>query len=198
MKDVLILRELEQIKAISQPYRIEILKCFEEDQPATAKQISDKMNDPHAKVNYHIKVLQKAGILELIYENIRLGIVEKYYLPSARTFIIDKAIHSCRIDKSEDCSHLNLDSDFHDIVLKFYDMLKKNPYQSINYDFCFLTDTEIKELMEILKNVIEKFIWNKKAQVNPDSNRYAIVAMLVPQQKHLDIDNKSAKKDNNT
>ena len=90
MKDVLILRELDQIKAISQEYRITILEAFNYE-PATAKQISDRLGEPHAKINYHIKTLVKVNILELVQENIKLGIVEKYYCPVARDYVIDSS-----------------------------------------------------------------------------------------------------------
>ena len=44
MKEVMILRELEQIKAISQEYRISILETFDY-KPCTAKMISDRLGE---------------------------------------------------------------------------------------------------------------------------------------------------------
>ena len=63
MKDLLVLRDLECIKAIANPKRIDILKSFEKE-PLSAKQLSQILEEPHAKINYHIKSLYKSGILE--------------------------------------------------------------------------------------------------------------------------------------
>ena len=50
------------------------------------------LDEPHAKINYHIKTLYKVGILELVEEKIKSGIVEKYYYPKAKNIFIDKNI----------------------------------------------------------------------------------------------------------
>ncbi len=49
MKDVLVVDDLAQLKAMSNSYRIQIIHAFE-DEPATAKQISEKLGEPHSKV----------------------------------------------------------------------------------------------------------------------------------------------------
>jgi len=155
MEDVLVLDDLEKIKAISQSYRLEILKCFEGEKPATAKQIAEKMNEPHAKVNYHIKVLHRAGILQLVDEKVKQGIVEKYYLPSAKTFLIAKHISS----GTEEIEDFSAD------------------------EFCFLTELEKQELTEILKNKVKEYIRDKRNKKNPNSSQYKIVTLFIPQQK---------------
>ncbi|MBZ1147084.1 helix-turn-helix domain-containing protein, partial [Clostridioides difficile] len=91
MKEVLVLRDLECIKAIAHPRRIDILKAFDKS-PLSAKQLSQLLEEPHAKINYHIKMLYKVGILELVEEKIKSGIVEKYYYPSAKNVVIGNRI----------------------------------------------------------------------------------------------------------
>ena len=76
MKDILVLKDLEQIKAISQQYRLDILEAFD-NQAKTAKQIAEAMDEPHGRVNYHIKILEKVGIIELVEEVTKFGVVEK-------------------------------------------------------------------------------------------------------------------------
>jgi len=98
MKDIKELTNIEEIKAISDPYRMQIISCFRKlDRPATVKNIADEMGEVPAKVHYHIKKLEKVGILKLIYtENIK-GIIAKYYEVTARSFSIkheDKEIEN--------------------------------------------------------------------------------------------------------
>ena len=50
MREVLVLRDLECIKAIAHPKRIDILKAFN-NLPLSAKQLSQMLDEPHAKIN---------------------------------------------------------------------------------------------------------------------------------------------------
>ena len=188
MKDIFVLRELEQIKAISHPYRIEILECFEEEQPATAKQIADKMGEPHAKINYHIKTLQKVGILDLVDERVKSGIIEKYYLPSAKTFVIDKSIMNSG-DKGviESLNQASI-SIFENITKDFYKAVenaneKEHPKQMLHYNDYYLTIEETEELKHKLAETIEAYIKNKKDKSRQDTKPYSIASLIIPRIK---------------
>jgi len=90
MKNVKILTTLEEIKSFTDPYRIIIMKhYFRLNKPSTVKQIADEMGDVPAKVHYHVKKLEAAGILRLNYTKEINGIVAKYYEPTAKTFKIE-------------------------------------------------------------------------------------------------------------
>ena len=91
MKDLLVLRDLECVKAIAHPRRIDILNAFDKE-PLSAKQLSEMLDEPHAKINYHIKTLYNVGILELVEEKIKSGIVEKYYYPTANNVVMSRKI----------------------------------------------------------------------------------------------------------
>lgn len=87
MDEIKILTTLEEARAISDPYRFRILKCFYEfNSPATAKQVADKMGEVPAKIHYHVKKLEKAGVLQLIFTKEINGIIAKYYEPTAKSF----------------------------------------------------------------------------------------------------------------
>lgn len=184
MKDILVLRELEQIKAIAHPYRLEIIESFEEAS-ATAKQIADKMSEPHAKVNYHIKTLLKVGILELVEEKVKLGIVEKYYRPSAKNFVIDRNIlNSGEKNVLESLAQASI-SIFESISKEFYRAVeytneKEYPKKFLYYYDYYLTLDEIAELQDKLKSVYEEFLKDKKDKNRTDTKRYSISSLMIP------------------
>lgn len=187
MKDVLVLRDLEQIKAISHPYRIEILESFE-DSSATAKQIADKMGEPHAKVNYHIKTLLKVGILELIEEKVKLGIVEKYYLPAARTFVIDRNIMNASEKTVLDSINQASLSIFENISKDFYKAVeiadeKEHPKKILHYNDYYLTLDEVIEFQEKVKAVMQDYLKDKKDKTRPDTKKYSISSLMIPRVK---------------
>lgn len=96
MKKILILNTLEQIKAISHPYRMDILKSFSRDikQPCSVKMIADEMGESPSKLHYHIKELEKNGLLEVVDTREINGIIEKFYLPTAERITIEKDLVS--------------------------------------------------------------------------------------------------------
>lgn len=187
MKDILVLRELEQIKAIAHPYRLEIIDSFEEAS-ATAKQIADKMGEPHAKVNYHIKTLLKVGILELIEEKVKLGIVEKYYRPSAKNLVIDRSILNT--------SEKNVLESLTQASISIFESISKDFYRSVEYtnekeypkkflyDYdCYLTLDEINELQDKLGAVLEEYLKDKKDKNRLNTKKYSVSCLMIPKIK---------------
>ena len=114
MKEVLVLRDLDCIKAIAHPRRVDILKTFDKD-PLSAKQLSEILDEPHAKINYHIKTLYNVGILELVEEKIKSGIVEKYYYPTANNIVISRKIIDYNLDQEKDEDYISI-SNFEDTI----------------------------------------------------------------------------------
>lgn len=184
MKEVMILNELEQIKTVSNTYRIDVIESFGGKQ-ATAKTISVCMGEPHAKVNYHIKELLNVGVLELVEEKIRLGIVEKFYRPSAKVFIIDKSI---LINNGESIDGLLYGKHicaFDDISKDFYNAIEKN--ESINNGEslihkreCYLTEDEVDLLQVRLESSIEEFVNGRKDRGCCELKHYSVSTLVVP------------------
>lgn len=87
MKETKVLSSIEEVKAISDPYKFRILKTFYSiNEPATVKQIADCLKEVPAKVYYHVKKMEKLDILKLIYTKEINGIIAKYYEPTAEHF----------------------------------------------------------------------------------------------------------------
>lgn len=84
------LTTLEEIRVYNDPYRIEILCKFDKlNRPATCKEIADMMQEVPAKVYYHVKKMEKAGILQMVYTKNINGIIAKYYEPTAEEFRLE-------------------------------------------------------------------------------------------------------------
>jgi DNA-binding MarR family transcriptional regulator len=91
MEELKVLNTIEDIRAFSDPYRMQILNLFNRfDQPATVKQIADELGEVPANVHYHVKKLEKSGILHLVYTKEINGILAKYYEPTAKRFYIER------------------------------------------------------------------------------------------------------------
>ncbi|WP_108722212.1 ArsR/SmtB family transcription factor [Gorillibacterium timonense] len=86
-----ILSTIEEFKAISDPYRMQIIQLFgSAKKPQTVSELAVQLGDSPAKVHYHIKKLEKAGIVSIVETKEVNGILAKYYRPTAESFHVDK------------------------------------------------------------------------------------------------------------
>ena len=183
MKDVLVLRDLECIKAIAHPRRVDILKTFDKE-PLSAKQLSEILDEPHAKINYHIKTLYNVGILELVEEKIKSGIVEKYYYPTANNIVISRKIIDYTLEQEIDADFVSI-SDFEDTIESFYDAAEAgdlNGDSILEYDNVLLTDGEISELRSALKVKVDEIIAKREHSDRENEKKHDIVMFAIPSQ----------------
>ncbi|HEX8636938.1 MAG TPA: helix-turn-helix domain-containing protein [Pyrinomonadaceae bacterium] len=89
MNDVFTITVLEQVKLLADPFRLRILELFKGAEPLTTKQVADILGEKPTKLYHHVEQLQKAGLINLVETRQNRGIVEKYYLAAAKTFVVD-------------------------------------------------------------------------------------------------------------
>jgi len=186
VKDILVLRDIEEIKAVSHPYRLEIMEAFD-NEPLSAKQLSEILGEPHAKVNYHIKTLLAAGILELVEERVKSGIIEKYYLPKAKMVVIDKSIlnKSMENNDSEVTQTLNQASIslFEKVSGDFFRAAENMEIHSkhiIMHNEYYLAEDEAKELMETFSMKLKEIMAARQKTEDKKLRPYNIVFMAIP------------------
>src|SRR6476646_9446981 len=84
MQDVYYIEDIDQATALLKPIRLEILRRLGE--PRTCEQLAEHFNDSAQKIYYHVKTLEKAGLVEKVAEKRVRGTVEGYYQAKARSY----------------------------------------------------------------------------------------------------------------
>jgi DNA-binding transcriptional ArsR family regulator len=84
----LVVNTAQQFKAISDPIRSRILGIIQ-NQPATAKQIADRLGASPGSIGHHLHVLEAAGLAQVVARRLVRGIVANYYTRTARIFTYD-------------------------------------------------------------------------------------------------------------
>jgi DNA-binding transcriptional ArsR family regulator len=84
MRDVLYIEEVEQAIALLNPLRLELLKTL--DEPRTCPELAERFDTSPQKIYYHIKALEKAGLVEKTAERRVRGVVEGIYRAAARSY----------------------------------------------------------------------------------------------------------------
>src|SRR4051794_25122945 len=88
------------------PKRVEVLRQFAE--PRTCTQVGAELGESPQAVYYHVKRLQKAGLLELVEERRVRGITEGVYRAAARSFWISPALVGRVGEQRRPSDHLGL------------------------------------------------------------------------------------------
>lgn len=85
-QSIFILETYEQLKVISDPLRTKML-IYLVEQPHTGQMLAQELNISRAKVLYHLRELEKYGIIQLVRKEERGGNILKFYQAVARGFI---------------------------------------------------------------------------------------------------------------
>ncbi|MCP1183701.1 transcriptional regulator [Paenibacillus sp. 1781tsa1] len=152
-----VLSTIEEIKIYSDPYRIQIMNMFnKQGRPSTVKEIADQMGEVPAKVHYHVKKLEKIGLLTIVSTREINGIIAKYYEP------FTGEIHLRHEDEDKENSPLK--QVFRSETLKllnemFEQSRQRFMHQAETENRMFLSDITLyatrDEVEELYKNIIK-------------------------------------------
>lgn len=84
MQDVLYIEQVEQAMTLLHPLRIELLKHMSE--PRTCPELAEQFNTTPQKIYYHVKALERAGLVDKVEERRVRGVVEGHYQAHAKTY----------------------------------------------------------------------------------------------------------------
>jgi DNA-binding transcriptional ArsR family regulator len=84
MQDVLYIEQAEQALPLLKPLRAEILQQLAE--PRTCLDLAEIFESTPQKIYYHIKELEKAGLVKKVSETRVRGVVEGHYQAKARSY----------------------------------------------------------------------------------------------------------------
>ncbi|HUG75635.1 MAG TPA: winged helix-turn-helix domain-containing protein [Acidimicrobiia bacterium] len=78
--------DADQAKLLADRTRNDIIVLLAE-RPASTQQIAEAMGRPKGSVGYHLKLLEEAGIIEVVHTEQVRAITEKYYGRVATTYV---------------------------------------------------------------------------------------------------------------
>jgi DNA-binding transcriptional ArsR family regulator len=85
-----LLEEPEKVRAALSPLRRELLRLLRE--PSSATQLAATLGLPRQRVNYHLRELERAGLVELVEERQRRGFVERILRATSAAFVVDPSV----------------------------------------------------------------------------------------------------------
>ncbi len=91
MRDEIILETTEQIHALAHPLRQRILNLLT-NAPYTNKQLATLLQVTPPRLHFHVRELLKVGFIEIVSEQQKGTMIEKYYRAAARVIRLEAGI----------------------------------------------------------------------------------------------------------
>jgi hypothetical protein len=153
--------------------RLRVLRILCE-RAATNQQVADALEEPHAKVLYHIRFLMDADLIKLVDTQVKGGNVEKYYRAVARTFDIKPA--EIDVERDVALATATLDTLRHEMITSLI------AYPEEEGDIwtrrAFLSPARLTEFMERLKGLLDEYWDTTDAASSPEDIHMRTAIML--------------------
>ena len=91
MEETYKIKDLEQIRLLSDPLKLQLLQAFAEGEKTT-KQVANDLGESITKLYRHVDALHDAGLLEIAQETQKRGTVERTFRAVAKRFEADHAL----------------------------------------------------------------------------------------------------------
>lgn len=184
-QEILIINDLESLRVIADPLRTQIIEILI-FQPATVKQVADKLGLAPSKLYYHFNTLEQAGFIVMVETRMVANMQEKYYRAIANAFELDQSLLTFHTDAGRDSVHtlLNniLDTTKEDIFRSFQARLLALDKGSTESEKRFMLtrqtnqipESRAQEFMQKLQEMLVEFSQEKPAEETAESLKYYV------------------------
>lgn len=129
LKEEITISDPETLKVIGDPLRLQIMKSFKN--PRTVKDVATILDIAATKLYYHVNMLEKHNLIEVVETNVVSGILEKKYRVTAARYGVDEDLLSTVEDP---------DNQVDNLLSAIFDSAKDEIKKSIQADLMDLTD----------------------------------------------------------
>ncbi len=157
----------EQFRAVSEPVRSRILGIIQ-NQPATDKQIADRLGATPGAIGHHLHVLEEAGLAQIVARRLVRGIVANYYTRTAKIF-------QYRLPKDVTggvSASLEILDKARDELAEAQDTVEEDTYQCESFPHIRLSPERARYYSERLETLLDDLLHEKP---DPNGKVYGIL-----------------------
>ncbi|HEY3342791.1 MAG TPA: ArsR family transcriptional regulator [Anaerolineae bacterium] len=179
---------IQQFKAISNTTRSKILSIVQH-QPATAKQIATRLGATPGAIGHHMKVLEEAGLIQIVARRLVRGIVANYYTRAARIFDFNLAPETLGMQGT-----LDIFNTFHEQLIDAREDadLSEDAINLMAFPHARLSDAKAQSYAARLNAIVEDLLAEPAAL---DGDVYGIFVSLFKSPAYMQSDNRSKERD---
>jgi DNA-binding transcriptional ArsR family regulator len=95
-----IVDDLPRARLLVEPQRLALLAALAE--PGSAPELARRLGLPRQRVGYHLRELERAGLVELVEERRKRNCLERVVRASARAYVLDPALFGAAVASPEE------------------------------------------------------------------------------------------------
>lgn len=157
------LQTVEQMRAIADPLRIRIFEALTQ-RAMTATQVGEELQIAAPKAHYHVRELERIGLVRLVETKERSGILEKYYRAVARNLIAPPQLLQSAEPGEVAAAITEMFSNLSQSFLTALDRISAQGLESfdgtmmgLGGDTVWMTPTEFKETIKAVDNLFNPY-----------------------------------------
>ena len=93
MKDTYKIKDLEQVRLLTDPLKLRLVQAFAES-AKTTKQVAEELGESVTKLYRHVDALHDSGLLDVVQEKQKRGTIERTFRAVAQRFEADHSLFS--------------------------------------------------------------------------------------------------------
>ena len=140
-------------KAISDSTRSRILSIIQ-SQPATAKQIADRLGATPGAIGHHMHVLEEAGLAQVVARRLVRGIVASYYTRTAKIYMYELPEEI----RGTESAALHIMSKAYDEMAEAQATIKDDPYKRDGFPHARLSSERARYYYARIGELIEEVL----------------------------------------
>lgn len=186
--DELIIHNIDTLKVYFDPVRTRIMQEMA-NSPRTVQQVAEALDVPFTRLYYHIKMMEKHGLIRMVdIKQMPGAIEEKYYQVSARMFVIDHNLLTFDPNSDNDVLELVLknvfDASHTDVRRSVYagrtDMTAKPPHPKALFARRLLFRLSDEKAEALQQEMIDLLVKYQSIETTADDTYYATLFALYP------------------
>jgi DNA-binding transcriptional ArsR family regulator len=188
LPEVYALETIEQLRAISDALRIRIIELLS-GQQMTVTQLGEHLGIAPAKVHYHVRELERVGLLRLVETREKGGVLEKYYRTLARDYRVPSALLRSAPPDEVLAVITNMLSGMTSRLLWAVESklrepeTQNDPHIAIGDDTVYMTDEEVREVMRQIQELLKPY----ESPRGGDGEHQHTVAYFVHPAEHREV-----------
>jgi DNA-binding transcriptional ArsR family regulator len=184
-----VIEDLETLKVVADPLRNQIIEVLQ-NTPQTVKDVADKLGLAPSNLYYHINMLEKHGLIEVVEKRQVANLIEKLYLATSRFYSINPALLNFETSEGKENIFTMVDST---ILTTRDDLLRSLHARTFQLEqgetprpreltltrvIANLSDEKANEFKDKLKSLIDEF--NEEDTKDPQHQTFALTIALYP------------------
>lgn len=176
MRDTLTISTVEQIQALGHPVRQHVLRLLTRE-PLTNKQMATRIGISPGKLHFHVRELERAGLIEIVEERPKGGVVEKYYRAVAANFTGGLLVGEAREGNVEMFGSA-LDAARQEYVRAFRHYQHTPPITTLVHHEARMTTEGARRIQALIEAITEEMTAADTGQADAGNDSYLFTALF--------------------